>query len=499
MISGDKEFMDRLYNISKTFNISENLGKKPNYCHYNYNNWLQINLLYTNFYLQEIFKSGGAIWLNNHGDLCYRLSKFDTVKTSTADKISILFGKIINMFFKIKQNPPKPINELVTIQTMYSIYVPYNDLIIVKDEIFMPTIGYEFIALDASNKLFQRNRFVPSRYLLQNPDLSTQIGDSIILQYIYHISNYHLDRFKYILNWIAVYFSTVSNSSNIHLILIGQYYSGINILFDNIIKPLFGEQYSIKINNDTLKYNKFDKIINEKIFYNIDNVSEEIVVQTKNEKNYKLFLNNKKLTKKNDITNITPLDGQILMTYNSNNIPFINQDRCTIFKIQKTINEMYIPNYYIDTEGASTCTYFKLINGINNDLDNFANILKLYDYDENYAYNYIPFDNDDKKIIVQKKIPEIQHFINAVKNKDMNYFLKLEHSDNELYNNLKEDFDKNKIKQKHLFLSFNAINPDKDITSPKTFMVKLREIDDDFFNTKNIKHGSGGSKYYHMK
>lgn len=220
--------------------------------------------------LYKLHTNNCAIWLDTEGNLCYRLSIDGDTHITSWKKIGFVFHNFLNLDVEIKRyeyiENEKILGGLIDHKNTHKLkYIIFIDkLIMIEKEVFNPKKKEEFFKI---NKLFYKNTFKPSIFLLQNLEKEYNSKYSVILAYIYHISGNNEDRFYYIINWLANMFNSLIKSS-IALILIGNKESGIEIFFNDIIKPLFGARYCIEVDDNDLKNKHFDKLFSEKLFYN---------------------------------------------------------------------------------------------------------------------------------------------------------------------------------------------------------------------------------------
>ena len=378
--------------------------------------------------------------------------------------------------------------------------ISINQLLIVESEEFNPYEEKEFY-INPIDKLIYRNTFKPSYYLTIYPEEPKVIpkssimaeehieftetitlnepNSSIILQYLYHISGYNKKKFSFILNWIASFFKDLSNRSQIILILYGDKTSGKEILFNDILTPLFGIDYCLKITESTLINDKHSLgLLQEKLFYNLSSISKATVDDK---------------TTKNILENVLPTQqhfAQYLITTEIPELFYFNQNSndYTVFHINQKVEEMYIPKWF---NASNRLTKNELQKAIKNDLENFAIILKLH------ALEFINYEleEDDKKVMLSSLDDKLMSFVQAIKNKDLDYFQKIK-EDVDLYKTLEADFHKQQIKQSNLVKYFNILYPENSFDSSRTLNNKLRKIDNDLFKTGNLKMGNGGKKYF---
>jgi hypothetical protein len=303
---------------------------------------------------------------------------------------------------------------------------------------------------------------------------------SIIIQYLYHISGYDKRKFDFLFNWIASFFKNLSNRSNVILILYGDKYSGKEILFNDILKPLFGMDYCLQITDNTLLNDKYSRsMLQEKLFYHLCNISKAT--------------DNDKVTNK-ILERVLPMQqpfAQYLITTENPELLYFNQNNndYTVFHINKKLEDMYIPEWY---QGSDTITKSELQKAIKNDLENFAKILKLHPLE--FINNAL--EEDDKKVMLSSLEDKLKSFIQDIKNTNLNHFQKIKKENIDLYTTLESDFKKHQIKQPNLIKYFNILYPENSFDSSRTFMATLRKFDKDFFTAKKVIIGTSGKKYF---
>lgn len=462
---------DVYFYFKETYNIDENT-------HYKQDNWVkriqpQKNSIGWHFAIHEkinvIQWAQGAIWLTSNGDICYRLSPLGKVHTASISKINLIFSNFLDCNFRISQTIPKiiiPNEQIEQLKNENKFILYINQLLLIEAEEFNPHIEEEFYK-NRIDGLIYRNTFKPSFFLQIYPELPKkiykkdievgyseqeaneqqwfylkEIDKSITLQYIYYLCNYKKDRFDWLINWLASFFKNLSNRSNSILILYGSSNSGIDIFFRNIITPLFGEEYTIKITNNTPISKYESKFINEKLFYNISNISQ---LTTNNEKTT-VFL--QKLLPENQKY------AQVLITTEEPTILYNNINNYTVFHVSRVIDEIYIPDWFNGSDKTKLSRQ-KLTDLIADDLENFSKILKLYS--SNQESNH-PFTDDDKNFIINTLEDKLKAFVSAIKKMDMTYFKSIQNHNTNLYKEIQEHFDKQLVKQSNLMEYFNILN-----------------------------------------
>lgn len=464
-----------------------------NYKWYVWNNWNDfINL--QNSGLIQIHNSGGAIWLNAKGDICYRLVPYGDIHTSTPEKASIVLSNFfkINISIKKKFIIDKSNTAIPDFSSIYQILI--NDLPLIENETLNFFQRFEFFSYD--KRLIYRNTFNPSFYLtsIVPPDYGAH--NSIILQYLYYLSNYNQERFEWILHWLAAFFQDFNLKSTIPLVLIGNQESGTDILFDEIIKPLFGEEYCIKIIDDYLRLGNFSSSLHNKLFYNFNNISKNASQEVKsNILLSNMIVKQKLLLAENKNTiNETNIFGQILITIDTPYMPYLDNSysNYTVFKVPNSLEKnMFFPEWSvaISTSPFNITTF---IDAIRNDLFHFSHILK----NVQTSIKLDKFYNDDKNLIEMNSEDKLTAFSNALVNMDTAYFAQIKSINEILYEDIMQDFKVKRIKQPNIFRCFECIHSDEKHLSPKKLMHKLKQIHN-FFSKEAIHTGAGGVKYFH--
>ena len=473
--------------------ITWNFNKKNQNKTFLINGWIKNP---NNTAINSISASGASIWINLNGELCYRFGIHGKIQVSTTNKASIAFSTFLGGDIEIGKK--KSSTYIIDNTNKKPIYLSTNDLNLIEDEHFSPNYFQDFYYFQ---NLLYRNSYIPSSFQLNSENSYFNYQNSIIGQYIYFLANYNEDRFHYIMHWLASFFQNPSRKSNITLVLVGKNDSGLEILFNEIIMPLFECTYCIKINDDRLKMNNLTTTVKNRIFYNIDNISNSIVA----DEGIKRFLNNL-IHNDTGVINVKNRDsivdvelfGQILVTTYEKYLPYINSSNndYTVFYVPNNIEDIVrgqknIYGELMDIEIKK----IDLIKMIADDLQNFSNILKFYQTDNR---NHDVFGSDDKALIITNEEDKLKEFSDAIIYKNRDYFDKLKDLNVVLFEDIMKDFDNNRVKQSNLLKCYTEIYRSDSITSSRTLMVKLRKINNNFFKKEAIQPGAGGIKYFHM-
>ena len=451
---------------------SDIISKSLDYSKYKFNNWILPNKN-NNITISKINAGNGAIWLNCKGEICYRFNKDGTITTQPHNKANIVFTNYLDKNIKLingTQEHPADIKA--------------NDLMMVDCDTFNPHKLEEFFQ---ENNLYYRNVFKPTKFMqlkmdeYKNPDL--------ILSLMKHLVNGNEEYCKYFVNWLA-YFYQGLKKSQVSIVLRGNQGAGKGILFDEVIKKIFGEDYCIQVNDKALETNFLGGIVENRLFFNLDEISHN-KAGNKNVKNFlKALVTNDTITaeKKNiNLDKETKLYGQILITSNE---PYIieveTSDRR--FSIFTTGDNLKKCNY------LGCGNYENFSSKIERELKDFCLYLKSYKVDVALANTAL--ETVEKKALVNSTNDKFKLFSNAIKNKDIEFFCELEENrDFSLFNGLKEDFCKSRIQKENLKDYFNELF-EEDIKS-KTLNNKLRAIEPILFGDDNCK-SSNGKRYYSL-
>lgn len=473
-----KEYNDFKINNSLDTDISSPNGFPINHIHINGND--------TFVQLKDM---GIDMWLNTKGDLCYRLSPDANTITNSLSKASIVFSsllkkniKIVRWHDKLFKKPPPIMNrdEAKSAQC----YIVTMFLMMVQKEVFNPAAREEFFSQD---NLYYKNLYKPTRYRLKFDYSANNPEHSLIVYFLYTLVNKDKDRFFYILNWIANLFINLTKSK-VSLVLYSKEDTSFNILFEQILQPLLGMKYSVKIDEKELA-NNFPSILENKILYNFNNItSADINKENTSVFGEKLLYSDKIFT--NNTNEVKQIDtyGQVLITSTTPYIPLIDKkiNNFTIFEVKEFDIELF----------HKELLELKLIDNtlresIENNLSSFANILRHYPIDTKKANN--PYDKeDDRDNVINNDKNILELFTDALINKDEIFFQRVQ-SEHELYEKLLDDFDKDRVDRINLISYFKLVFEG---TTHKTNRSLLKELKENktikyFYNDENVISNSG--------
>jgi len=434
---------------------------------YSKDNWLRVK---NNLTLSAIQSKGGAIWLNTKGELCYRFSNSEAITVNTTNKTNTVFINFLGRDIKF-----------LTGTKEHQADVKATELYMIQKDEFSPRILQEFYE---HKSLWYRNVFIPSKYLQMTQREYAE--PKVILSLIKHLANNNEERMHYIINWLAYFFIGLQKSQ-VALVLRGSQGAGKGILFDNIIKPLFGAKYCIQVNDKTLDTSFLGGVIENRLFINLNEISHNVAGNKKNKNFLKDLVTAKSITaeKKNiTIEEETPIYGQVLITSNE---PYVievetTDRRYTVYETGENLSAVSF---------LGLDSYSNFAKQIKSELENFSLYLKSYNVD--IALANTAQDTKEKRALVNSTNDKFKLFADAVKKKDKSFFSELEESHTNLYELLVNDFSKNRVNAKNITNYFNYLF-DEDI-KPKGLLAKLRAVNPLMFDISN-QSKSNGIKFY---
>ena len=388
-----------------------------------------------------------------------------------------------------------------------------NAIPTIDDDKFDVQSSVEF-SKENNHFFYTRNRFLPTKHLLKrfnNTNLASNNAisfdslfslneDSYLLEtlndtsifrpstfiedLIFYMVDEDIAAYYYVMNWLSCFFNSLKKSGTA-LVLLGDQELTENILLDKIIKEIFGLQYCITINDEECKSPSTFDIAYDKLFFHIGDISNP-ATKFDDETLYKLV---KDLLVKQSITRLNEdgeqeesiIHGQMIITA-KNPAPYIKRalSKCTIIKVNDMdtiIEKLGLPDELI------------LEDKIEKDLEKFTDILQ--SFKGNYEFAKYALDTKHRQEISGNKTSninkeeienEIDAFIQAIKDKNIEYFEKVkEVEDGAIYEQLKSAFDKDDgyFIGQDLLHYYNATHEQK-FENKKQLMDKLKEKDEMF-------------------
>ena len=356
---------------------------------FEHNNWLKNS---DNIVLNVLDKKCISMYLGKKGDINYRLSSNESfISTKDYKTLENIFKNISGIDIDLSDfYSKKKLKNVDDLEEKAKIIL--EDLKLVTDEIFDPFSKEEFILKE--NGTYTLNMFRPTLYILLNSSQILQnynINNSVIFRLISHLSNYNLERIKWIINWLAYFFQELKKSQ-VALVLLGVQGAGKGIFFNEVIKPFFGEEFVKTINDKSLDTRFLGSLVENTMFFNLDEISAN-KSQKNSIKNFlKALVTNGTITAEKKYKNMDkeiPIFGQVLITSNELYALEIEPSdrRFTVFNTGGNLAHCNFLGFG---------SYESLSNAIKNDLEQFAVYLKSIQIDvqmANTALNTTEKDN----------------------------------------------------------------------------------------------------------
>lgn len=355
----------------------------------------------------------------------------------------------------------------------------------------------EEIFQSKTDLLFKRNIFVPTEFLAKRKEYNydntseknIQITESFIKKFIYQMVNEDAEKSDYIINWLAYYFQNLKKTGTA-LVLLGDS-EVTEKLFWNLIKRIFDNKYCSAINDAEYKTTLLQDIAKYKLFFNISDIKD---AGTKfDDDTLSLLVKDLLIQQSVEYTNAkgeeerVEIYGQLLIT-GTNPAPYLKKSlsKCTVIdtvNIDKIIESLDIED---ETE---------LEDKILKDLEKFSDLLNNYNVKEEIAKEkFITKEREKLKGITTPNIDKeaiedsLDKFIEAIKNKDIEYFEKLKDTENgTIYQHFKNAFDNGYFIGQDILHYYNAVTEQK-FDKKKDLMDRLKAKDNMFLQeVKTLK------------
>ena len=469
------------------------------------------------------------VWKEQNNKLFYRLKPYSQKQKASKTEISDTIFKITGVYIPIYESVDD-----IKVKNDYCLIVSF--LPIVRKEIFNIWSSDEFTIIannmhdkntfeytgllkkrllpvyinqlegELSNLRIQSNYPYPYNQQISNQIIakedeikqlreSLSIEDKSFIEEFLKLIFYNEYEFNFAISWLCNYFLTLYKS-NIALVLIGDSET-TDILVDNIIKPLFisNKKNMSIINNDTLAKNDDEKLLNDKIFYHVKNITAKT-----NVKRVSNLLRN--IVKANTITPTQAWDndesciyGELLITSEKDNpYSYLKNifSSCTVLRVKNM-------NFILDELNMD---YSEFDKNIANDLDNFAN--KLVEYSQHNTFPMVLLTDEKSYLHTMKNgvliTPVIENRINSfvvnILSKNKNAFEIIRKYDEEMYEEFLSNFDEDMIAQPLLSTYFNIINRDILIPDNTEFVKILQTKADMFKEVPSDKSKANAKKRY---
>ena len=459
---------------------------------FNHNNWLKNN---DNISLSVLDENGISIYLDKKGYINYRLSPNEP-HNSTKDHKSLenIFKNITGVNFDLSAfKERRKSNDEDYVEVKLSI-TP-EDLKLVTEDIFNPFSKEEFIL--QANSTYKLNNFKPSVYMLLDyefkKELKFHFENSAIGKLILHLVNYDRQRLYWIINWLAYFFQGLKKSQ-VALVLLGEQGAGKGIFFNEVIKPLFGEDFVKTINDKSLNTNYKGSLVENTLFFNLDEISAKS--SSSSVKNFlKALVTNASITAEKKFKNLekeTPVYGQILITSNELYALEIEPSdrRFTVFSTGGNLSHCNFLGYG---------SYETLADSIKNELESFAIYLKNYQVDKEYAntaMNTLEKGNlihqyqmtNYKPIKLTKLQTNVIEFVEAIRSRNWNFFNIIVDEDKlQLKNEIFSDLQHNVFRVDNLLPAFKALYGNRSFSTNSELLRELQKYNLSLFGLHNTQ------------
>ncbi|MCT7909424.1 DUF5906 domain-containing protein [Arcobacter lacus] len=461
---------------------------------FNHNNWLKNS---NKIALSILNKKGISMYLGKKGEIYYRL--FPTEKfvgTKDFKSLEILLKNItgedidLSTFYKKGKTVAKEdsLEEKLKISP--------EDLKLVLDEVFNPFNNNEFIEI--GNGTYHLNRFKSSVYMLLeyefNPIPTLNLEKNVIFMLILHLVNNDRQRADWIINWLAYFFQELKKSQ-VALVLLGVQGAGKGIFFNEVIKPLFGEEFVKTINDKSLDTRFLGSLVENTMFFNLDEISAN-KSQKNSIKNFlKALVTNRTITAEKKYKNMDkeiPIFGQVLITSNELYALEIelSDRRFTVFNTGGNLAHCNFLGFG---------SYEALSNAIKSELESFAIYLINYNVDTkmaNTALNTTEKDNlihqyqmaNYKPIKITKLQKNIFEFAEAIRSRDFNLFNTIVDKNKfQLKSEIFLDLQHNIFRIENLLPAFKTLYGNRSFSTNSELLRELQNYNMHLFGSYNFQ------------
>lgn len=453
--------------------------EKLDFAHYETNNCRKT---IDNEIINRIHDNGGAIYLNSNMKIYIKLSKESKWDWYTFREAERYLYVMLGLSIKITEDLEDATNDTNTCMIEKKHTISIHELKVIHGEKFRPTILKEYFE---EGGITYKNSFIPTKYMQLSGEY-TRLPKSI-LDLIFHVVGYNEKKSQFFINWLAFFFKYLKKSQ-IAIALIGTQGAGKGILFA-IISELWGKNYCITINDESLSTNFKAGIIRDMLFCNFDEITSS--TSKKNESFIKAIITNSSISleeKNVTMTEETELHGQSL--FSSNHMKALNlpkdDRRFTIFTTGEHLQNVNYLGYR---------NYENLKAAIDNDMEEFARYLKNYPVDIGLANSVL--DTPERRAIINASGNHLEAFHKAIITRYIPFFDELKDTDYALYIRITSSLARGEIDRADIALAYNALYTGRKV-STKEIMEKFREMKPyDIFSKENLYH-RGNSHYFRL-
>ena len=462
-------------------------------------------IIIRNFFL-DLANKGHLFWIDQRGNIvhyCQNIKKYIPLQNIDL-LLSVLSKKSVKTFknqlelqhWEIKQqktdkkkqsfipSQAKPI--LIALDTLPMILgekfsVNKKQFIEESDGIYINKFYPNSCLVDIANFIFTIDGMYPlhsGKYSTENEIYKNKYYH--VLQYLYHISGYRIDGLDYIMRWLSNMIRYITNNIintdlfRSILILRGGERSGKEIFFNQIIQPIFGSEYCLRIDDKMLSKKSIGKEKSNKIFYNFDNISSSLLKDIEK----KELIRDVLIKQDKNIVGIVITTDKKYIPYDLPGVEYV------VLDLPDDIETIYIPDGFHSQFGSKY--------NLSVDLDIFSSILKCYTSSKEILY--IKDIDITKKPTLKDCIVEFASELTNSKNIPTFIEKTKENNTDETFENIKKLYDKHKkVERKYIYELFKQ-KYDHDI-SATTLYKKLKELNENFFKTVQAP---GGAKCFYF-
>lgn len=425
------------------------------------NNWIKEGV--ENKTLNEINERGGAVWLSPDGDIIFR-------PQPTAKPLKLEKAKAQNILANFLDR--ESVRLLNGTREVDPDIFP-NELLCVSDK-FTPFSHKEFFELDG---MTYRTPWRPSEYMINKGEIGEFNAIQMLLK---RLTNHNAEYYRWVINWVAGFFQS-RRRSQCALVLKGDQGSGKGIFFESVIKPLFGADYCIMIDDDRL-HSTFKNWLGGSLFYNLNEISHDMRTRKAVKNFIKQLVTDPLVQAEQKYKDAGAIEvyGQVLITSNEL-APLEIETSDRRFSVIQTARGLKKDG--IDTE--------RLVLDIKRELQYFAAFLLSHHVD--WIMFNTALDTPEKRAVVNATTDKVVLLGNAIKMRDVSFFEPMEEVNTHLYNLVCENFAKGFIDQSHIKTIYENVFGEE--VKPRYLLDKLRTFDVMIFGQT---HKYNGRKCYKL-
>lgn len=445
-------------------------GKAPDFSLFQGDNWIKEPAA-DNKTLHAIRERGGAAWITPAGAVMFRRHHEDEPARLELQKAGLVLSNYLDksdlLLFKgtgTGDNHREP-------------DIGRADLIMAEDR-FSPFQLSEFYQEKGH---WYRTAFLPTDYLKAKPGKYRE--PETILALIRHLCNGNPDYFRWVVNWLAGFFQTLEKSQ-VALVFRGDQGTGKGIFFNDVLTPLFGEPFTVTVDDERLK-SAFKNWIGEKLFFNLNEISHD-KTSRKTVKNFiKQLVTDQTIQAERKYENATRTEvhGNVLITSNETFALEVEPGdrRFTVIKTGGNLKQ----------EGWDTG---ETIRKVKEELGDFAVYLKSYPVD--WKAYHEALDTPEKAAMVAGTTDRFTHFAHMLKTCNISYFEGELEECPDVKMDIRAELEKGYITQPTATKAFAAIHDEE--TTTNGLFRKLEAVDPLAFGKKgpNRKKVKGSFRFY---